>query len=537
MILLALSLLSCPTEPKHDSQVFYTVAFDSRGGSPVESQSVLPNSKAQVPPLRPSKDGFIFAGWYADQGYTKQYYFDVPVTADITLYAKWEEGKASAVKTFWASNLNNDTPYQIQAELLAEGEHCKIWVEQDPRGPTGLSAARSLARAYDEDIYPVMIANFSVDPSAIDPAVGANIMDYADYLADGDGKLSILLLDIKDSYNPPTSYGYVAGYFSPADFFSVYRGSNMTDMIYVDTYPGVPGQGESNKTLAHEMQHLMNFATRYLMTPPGKTTVDLMDLWIDEGLSSAAEYLYQKDHAEDRYKWFNEDPMGTIAKGNNFFIWGNYQNDSILDDYATVYLFFQWLRIQSGGAGIYKSIIKSEYYDYRAVTGPAPLPPGIETGSDEEKWAVLLKTWMTANYINAPSGLYGYNQEPKLSGVKAKTAGTTTLTLLPGEGVYSRTNRADSTASYSSNSGPHIKYAGLNPGAADLPVSDSDTFAGGALLTYNANPDQKGLQETGRLTGIMGSTGAGSRSALVREGPFRIDARDMPARGWGKESP
>jgi hypothetical protein len=143
---------------------------------------------------------------------------------------------------------------------------------------------------------------------------------------------------------------------------------------------------------------------------------------------------------------------------------------------------------------------------------------------------------MAANYINAPSGFYGYKKEPKLSAIKAKTTGTATLTLLPGEGVYSRTNNAGLTSSYSSSSGPHIKYAGLKS-AGTAPVSDSETFAGGALLTYNANPDKNGPSESGRLTGIMGSSSASSRSALIWEGPFRIDARDMLARNRGKERP
>ncbi|MDR3193519.1 MAG: hypothetical protein LBT87_10685, partial [Treponema sp.] len=305
----------------------------------------------------------------------------------------------------------------------------------------------------------------------------------------------------------------------------------------VDTYPGKPGEEDSNKTLAHEMQHLMNFVTStQIRVNEEKKLIYLMDTWIDEGLSGAAEYIYLNSHTLERYGWFNSDPEGTIARGNNFFVWGNLQDNSVLDDYATAYLFFQWLRLQSGDTRIYKNIIKSPYSDYRAVTGA--IKPHLDASlmSNDSDWTGLLKTWMAANYINAPSGPYGYRGEPRLSDVKAKTApaGTTVLSLLPGEGVYSITRTGGATSVYASGSGANIRYAGVNSAGTGF-VSDTSTFLGGALLTYNASINTNGTREPGKLTGVTGASGRGvsqARSAghTAREGPFRIDARDMKAR-------
>ncbi len=44
-------------------------------------------------PANPTKDGYTFGGWYTDAGCTTEYDFNAPVTADITLYAKWTENK------------------------------------------------------------------------------------------------------------------------------------------------------------------------------------------------------------------------------------------------------------------------------------------------------------------------------------------------------------------------------------------------------------------------------------------------------------
>jgi hypothetical protein len=272
------------------------------------------------------------------------------------------------------------------------------------------------------------------------------------------------------------------------------------------------------------MQHLMNY-----VTSAATRNWQTMDIWIDEGLSSAAEYIYREDHTNDRYDWFKSDPQGTIARGHNFFVWGNYPDNSILDDYATVYLFFQWVRIQTGrNPKIYKEIIGSEHEDYRAVT--KAVKSSLDTVmADDSDWNGLLKTWLAANYINASSGPYGYKDEDMLRNLEAKTAraGTTSLPLLPGEGVYSIVNNG--TGISQAGSGSNIKYAYLyGNGASNTPGP------GGALLTYNANTDNTdGAPETGNLTGVAASVvQAQGRSAVntAWEGPVRIDARDMLAR-------
>ncbi len=68
----------------------YTVRFDTDGGSTVESQKIAKNNKA-TKPIAPTKDGFIFEGWYTDKSFTTLYDFEKAVTKGFTLYAKWTE--------------------------------------------------------------------------------------------------------------------------------------------------------------------------------------------------------------------------------------------------------------------------------------------------------------------------------------------------------------------------------------------------------------------------------------------------------------
>ncbi|MDO4854014.1 MAG: InlB B-repeat-containing protein [Coriobacteriia bacterium] len=68
----------------------HTVTFDSAGGSGVDAQEVEDGKCAQQP-ANPVKDGYTFAGWYADEALTAEYDFAAPVTADATIYAKWKQ--------------------------------------------------------------------------------------------------------------------------------------------------------------------------------------------------------------------------------------------------------------------------------------------------------------------------------------------------------------------------------------------------------------------------------------------------------------
>ena len=72
-------------------KVTYTVSFESNGGSSVQPQTVL-NGKTLSKPEDPVREGQVFVGWYVDSEFKTPFAFDAqPVTADLTLYARWCE--------------------------------------------------------------------------------------------------------------------------------------------------------------------------------------------------------------------------------------------------------------------------------------------------------------------------------------------------------------------------------------------------------------------------------------------------------------
>ena len=429
-------------------------------------------------------------------------------------------------RKFWAQNLATDKFYQLEAEMLYENSACKVWAEKG----SGVSETTALivASRYGSDIKTPMMNTFGFNANIMygGQIIARNTMQLADWLGDGDGKLCILFLDIKDNYKPGIDNSFCAGYFWPGDLYAndpedpYLRYSNECDMIYLDTYPGKPETKNSYMSLAHEMQHLMNYVTNFVT---GRTYQ--MDLWIDEGLSSAAEWVYTGSHNEERVLWYNQDPTNQIRRGNNFYVWGNRSSENsnaVLDDYATVYLFFQWLRLQAGNAGIYFDIIFSGNHDYSAVR--QAVNSNI-SGMSSFSWENIMRTWHAANYINSSSGIYGYKNDPILKMIHATTApaGVTSLNLFPGEGVYSVTPGSGSLPANSGN----VKYAGLNKPSSLL--STVTSYSGGALLTFNVNPNIEGFWESGTTTGLASINTAPSPRSLttVLSGPFPIGAKDV----------
>ena len=68
----------------------HRVKFDARGGSATGDQTPASGSTV-AKPADPTREGYTFGGWYTDEACTKAYDFSAAVTADMTLYAKWNK--------------------------------------------------------------------------------------------------------------------------------------------------------------------------------------------------------------------------------------------------------------------------------------------------------------------------------------------------------------------------------------------------------------------------------------------------------------
>ncbi|MDR2575617.1 MAG: InlB B-repeat-containing protein, partial [Treponema sp.] len=94
--------------------VIYTVAFNGNGGNTTATQNVVSGNPA-FRPVNPIRNGYRFDSWYADSGLSKAYNFSAPVTANITLYAKWDLIRERTV-AFNSNGANGTAPAALTAE-------------------------------------------------------------------------------------------------------------------------------------------------------------------------------------------------------------------------------------------------------------------------------------------------------------------------------------------------------------------------------------------------------------------------------------
>ena len=105
------------------------VIFDSDGGTAINSQFIDgkasgEDQKAQKPG-DPYKEGFTFAGWYADTSRTTPFDFSMPITAPTTVYAKWTPNDNTQYKViYWIeyqSDIENDLwDYKMVARIVKQ---------------------------------------------------------------------------------------------------------------------------------------------------------------------------------------------------------------------------------------------------------------------------------------------------------------------------------------------------------------------------------------------------------------------------------
>ena len=86
------------------------VTFDTRGGSSIIPQYIIPGEKA-TEPADPTREGWHFNEWFTDEGLTDEYWFGRAVNEDITLHAGWYTNMALGVY----NKSNPDTwPYNFK---------------------------------------------------------------------------------------------------------------------------------------------------------------------------------------------------------------------------------------------------------------------------------------------------------------------------------------------------------------------------------------------------------------------------------------
>ena len=86
----------------------FVVQFNTgTGGSSVASQTVKAGEKVKKPAQDPTRENYVFDGWYKDSGYVTEYDFNSEVNKSFTIYAKWKPVQQEVNKYSVTYNKNN----------------------------------------------------------------------------------------------------------------------------------------------------------------------------------------------------------------------------------------------------------------------------------------------------------------------------------------------------------------------------------------------------------------------------------------------
>ena len=73
-----------------DEPTYYTISFETNGGTAVKSQQIIEGNYATMPST--TKNGYVFKGWYKDAEFNEEFDFESNlITSDTTIYAKWDK--------------------------------------------------------------------------------------------------------------------------------------------------------------------------------------------------------------------------------------------------------------------------------------------------------------------------------------------------------------------------------------------------------------------------------------------------------------
>ncbi|MFA6800747.1 MAG: InlB B-repeat-containing protein, partial [Acholeplasmataceae bacterium] len=100
----------------------YVITFDSNGGSAVEV--ISNNGGVSInEPNEPTKDGYVFAGWYSDQEFTLNFTFNYMPYESVILYAKWVDEASYTGYYDGAAGLYGDQLESFLYEIIHDGFH------------------------------------------------------------------------------------------------------------------------------------------------------------------------------------------------------------------------------------------------------------------------------------------------------------------------------------------------------------------------------------------------------------------------------
>ena len=210
-------------------KIDYTVNFDTDGGSSVAAQTVQNGRKANRP-ADPTKDGYVFLGWYKDNAYAQKYDFEnTTVVSSITVYARFVKldpdakvytvnfdlGTTGAGLEIPAMQTINQKLYNLPEPEVSGAEFLGWWISD--YGVSDKLSRKYKEQTINEDVtlYAVWASEYpavSVDENGAEWSVKGNAKRFSVVIKDSEGKV------LKSETGEKTSYAFDFGAVAAGDY-------------------------------------------------------------------------------------------------------------------------------------------------------------------------------------------------------------------------------------------------------------------------------------------------------------------------------
>jgi len=278
---------------------------------------------------------------------------------------------------FWSQDIVSSDYYLTTAKLMGSSRHARFYLETDAKPSVQITSnlIGEIGRKFDA-IYERATSVFGSEPK---PGV------------DGDYKIIILLLDIRDGFNPDTSKSYVAGFFASRDLFTREQLDEMNDdsktneheMIYLDINPGKPGTDTFLRTLAHEFTHMISFNQKTMAS--GLRVYE--QTWLDESMAMLAEEITGLPPYYPRVLYYLNEPD-----------FGFYQWKMDIRSYAVAYMWAKYLFdrfYEPTGGKILSDIVRTPA-DGHVRAGIGAVEYGLQQNGIDMTFDDLFRDWNLA---------------------------------------------------------------------------------------------------------------------------------------------
>lgn len=225
----------------------YTITFDSNGGSSINALAKTAGENI-TPPDEPTKTGFIFDGWYADNNtFNSRYTFTAMPEENITLYAKW---KSASIESIYDLRFETDETFEVNSFKsvrynfdITDFLLLEILIVSDNLFNAVLIGSESEIISYQTDRvsdrlllengdYSLVITKHEQDTIVTTNIAHQEIIEDGEVRLNEENPLRLLRFDITEEYN----YILVLSILSDDILYNVY--DEYSTLLYENQQPG-----------------------------------------------------------------------------------------------------------------------------------------------------------------------------------------------------------------------------------------------------------------------------------------------------------